>query len=462
MERKKVLRFQDLALFTFCAIFGLEAIAASAAIGPSAIFWWLLCLACYFMPCGLIAAELGSTYPEQGGLYVWIKKALGRRCAARSVWYYWISLPVWLPAIYIAIADIFGRIFFPGITLWQQIAISGVMIWIAVGVNLCPLNVSKWIPNMGSVAQFLIVAGMIVTAALSFLKNGCLANEITLADLMPNWNAALVFIPMIIYNLQGCELVASAAGEMKNPARDIPRALILSGFVIAVVYLMTTFSVWVVIPIKEINLASGVLQVFTNALDDHIGKHFVTVVAGLLIAGSFFAGIIAWSLGMNRTVAESANNGDLPMILGKMNRDMAPLGASVVSGIISTLVIVLYGFIARDAAELFWHTISFSLIVQLFSNFMLFPAFIILRNIDKGVPGPFRVPGPDWFGIFLAVMAGIFVLAAILILCIQPGRDFVRASLPIIAGVLAVVIVGEVLVTRSAGAVEVARQEIEK
>jgi len=59
-------------------------------------------------------------------------------------------------------------------------------------------------------------------------------------------------------------------------------------------------------------------------------------------------------------------------------------------------------------------------------------------------------------------MAGIFVLAAILILCIQPGRDFVRASLPIIAGVLAVVIVGEVLVTRSAGAVEVARQEIEK
>lgn len=94
MERKKVLRFKDLALFTFCAIFGLEAIAASAAIGPSAIFWWLLCLACYFMPFGMIAAELGSTYPEQGGFYVWTKKALGRKWAARSVWYYWISLPI--------------------------------------------------------------------------------------------------------------------------------------------------------------------------------------------------------------------------------------------------------------------------------------------------------------------------------------------------------------------------------
>jgi amino acid transporter len=450
MERNKVLRFQDLALFTFCAIFGLEAIAASAAIGPSAIFWWLLCLACYFIPFGLIASELGSTYPEQGGLYVWIKNALGRRWAARSVWYYWISLPVWLPAIYIAIADILGHVFFPGITLWQQIAISLAMIWIAVGINLCPLNASKWIPNIGSVAQFAIVVGMIATAVLFYLKNGSLANQITIADIMPNLNAVLVFIPMIIYNLQGCELVSSAAGEMKNPARDIPRSLLISALVIAALYLMTTFSVLVVIPIEEINVASGVLHVFTNALDESFAKSFIMVAAGLLISGAFFAAIIAWNMGQNRTIAESANNGDLPGILGRMNRHMAPLGASVISGIISTIVIIIYGFIAEDAAGLFWQTVSFSLIVQLFANLILFPSFIILRIKDKAVPRPFRVPGPDWFAIMLAVLAGIFVLAAILILIIQPGQDFVGVTLPILSGVIIVVIVGEVLISRSA------------
>jgi glutamate:GABA antiporter len=452
MERKKTMRFQDLAFFTFCAIFGLEAIAASAAIGPSAIFWWLLCLACYFIPFGMIAAELGSTYPEQGGLYVWIKKAMGRRWASRSVWYYWISLPVWLPAIYIAIADILGHLFFPGITLWQQIAISVVLIWIALGINLCPLNVSKWIPNIGSVAQFIIVAGMIASAALFFLKNGRMANRITLADVMPNLNAAVVFIPMIIYNLQGCELVSSAAGEMKNPARDIPRALISCAFLIAGLYLMTTFSVWVVIPVDEINVASGVLHVFTNALEDSIAKPFIVVAAGILISSAFFAGIIAWNLGLNRSIAESANNGDMPKILGKMNRNMAPLGASVISGIVSTAVILAYGFIASNAAELFWHTVSFSLIVQLFSNLMLFPSFIILRNKDRSAHRPFRVPGPGWFAIFLAILAGMFVLAAILILLIQPGQDFVRVTLPIIVGVITVVIIGEVLAFRSAAA----------
>lgn len=448
-ERKKVLGFWDLALFTFCAVFGVEAIATSAAIGPSAIFWWLLCLACYFLPFGFIAAELGATYPEQGGLYVWIKKAFGRKWAARSIWYYWISLPVWLPAIYIAIADIIGHLFFPGVALWQQIAIGLVLIWVAVGVNLCSLNASKWVPNLGSLAQFLIVAGMIATAAMFFLKNGHFANEITWAGMAPNLSAAIVFIPVIIYNLQGCELISAAAGEMKDPARDIPRSLVSSAAVIAVLYLVTTFSFWVVVPIKEINVASGVLHVFMTAFDDHGMKPLVATLAGLLISGAFFSGVIAWNLGQNRTIAESAHSGDLPAVFGKMTKGMAPLGASVISGIISTVVILVYGLIAKNAAELFWHTVSFSLIVQLLSNLMLFPAFIVLRHKDKDILRPFRVPGPRGFATFLAVLAEIFVLAAVLILILQPGHDFVRIALPVILGVVLTVVAGEVLIARS-------------
>jgi glutamate:GABA antiporter len=449
MERKKVLGFWDLALFSFCAIFGVEAIATCAAIGPSAISWWLICLAGYFLPFGLIAAELGSTYPEQGGMYVWIKRALGRKWAARSIWYYWISLPLWLPAIYIAIADIVGQMFFPGITLWQQITIGVVMIWIAVGINLCPLGASKWIPNMGSAAQLLIVIGMIVAAVLFFLKNGRLANEINLPDVMPNLNAAIGFIPVIIYNLQGCELVSAAAGEMKDPARDVPRALILSAMVIASLYLVTTFAVWVVIPIDEINVASGVLHVFTNAFRDYGMRAMITIVTGLLISGAFFAGIVAWNLGQNRTVAETAHNGELPRILGKMTRGMAPLGASIVSGVISTAVILVYGFIAKDAAELFWHVISFSLVAGLFSYLVLFPSFIVLRKGDKDVKRPYRVPGPDWFAVGLAILAETFVLVAVAVLILQPGRDPFRFTLPVMIGVFIVVVTGEILAARS-------------
>ena len=449
MERKKVLGFWDLALFSFCAIFGVEAIAASAAIGPSAISWWLICILGYFLPFGLIAAELGSTYPQQGGIYIWIKRALGNKWASRSIWYYWISLPVWLPAIYIAIAEIIGHLFFPGMRLWPQILIGVILIWITVGINLCPLKISKWIPNIGSVMQLIIVIGMIFAAIVYFLKNRCFANEINIINVLPNLNAAIVFIPVIIYNLLGCELVSAAAGEMKNPQRDVPKALISSAIVIALLYLITTFTVWVVIPIKEINVASGILHVFTITFSDHAMKQIITVVFGLIISLSFFAGIVAWSLGQNRTVAESANNGDLPKILGRMTNGMVPIGASIISGIISTVVIIIYGFIAKNAAELFWHVISFSLVVGLFSYLMLFPAFIILRKKDRGINRPYQVPGPEWLAIFLAIMAETFVLIAVLILIIQPGHDFVRSALPIIIGVLISVIIGEVLAARS-------------
>jgi amino acid transporter len=450
MERKKVLGFWDLVLFSFCAIFGFEAIATTAAIGPSAISWWLICIVGYFLPFGLIAAELGSTYPVQGGIYIWVKKALGNRWAARTTWCYWIGLPLWLPAIYIAFAEILGHMFFPGMSFWHQILVGIIMIWITVWINTCSLGTSKWVTNVGSIAKLLVLAGMIGAAIVCILRNGGLANEITFTNILPNLNAAVIFIPMIIYNLDGCELLSSAAGETKDPVRDIPKVVLLSAFGIALLYLIATLLVWAVVPIGEINVASGILQIFRVAFGDQGAGKILTLIFGISILVTFFTVIIAWTLGQNRTVAEAARNGELPEVLGRLGKEnMAPVGAAVLSGIISTIVIILYGFIARNAAELFWHVLSCCLIVGLFSYLLLYPSFIILRIKDKAVTRPYRIPGPDWFACFLAVMAEFFVLATILILMIQPGHDFMRSSLPVITGVVIMVAIGEILVARS-------------
>jgi amino acid transporter len=448
--RKKVLGFWDLLLFTFCAMFGVEAIPASAAIGPSAISWWLICTIGFFLPFGLITAELGSTYPEQGGIYVWVKKALGEKWAARTTWYYWFCLPIWLPALYIAVAEILGATFFPHAGLWFKIFLAIIMIWATTGINLCSLKFSKWIPNIGAITRFLVVAGMATAAALHFFKNGTFANQINFSSILPNLNAAIVFIPMIVYNLLGFELMSGAAGEMKNPGRDIPKTIICSAFIIVAFYLLTTFTIWVVMPASEINVASGILQIFIIVLSDHSLKNFIVIVVGLLLSVSLFSEIVTWTLGDNRTVVEAARDGKLPKVLGRMNeRNMVPTGAAIASGIISTAVILIYGFIASDAEELFWHTISFSTVVNLFSYMMLFPTFIILRKKDKDSKRPYRLPGPDWVGISSAIMAEAFVLLTAVVLVLQPGDDFLRASLPIIIGALITVGIGEIFIARS-------------
>jgi amino acid transporter len=450
MERKKVLGFWDLVLFTFCAILGVEAIPASAAIGPSAISWWLICTLGFFFPFGLIAAELGSTYPEQGGIYVWIKKALGNKWATRTIWYYWIALPVWLPAMYIAIAEIIGHMFFPAVSLWFKVLLGIIMIWVTVGINLCSLKFSKWIPNLGAITRLLVIFGMIAAAVAYFLKRGHLANEITFANIMPNLDAAIIFIPMIIYNLVGLELVSGAAGEMKNPSSDIPKTIILSAFIIVSLYLITTFAIWAVVPVAEINVATGILQIFLNMFHGHAMRELIIIGVGLLLSSTLFAEIVTWTLGENRIVAEAAQYGRLPKVLGRMTKvNMAPIGAAIVSGIISTAVIVIYGFIARNAAELFWQAISFSTVIGLFSYLILFPVFIILRIKDKDIKRPFRIPGPDWFAVCVAVVAEAFVLITIMVLILQPGNEFVRSALPVILGVLIAVCIGEIFVNYS-------------
>jgi amino acid transporter len=448
--RKKILGFWDLVLFTFCAILGVEAIPASAAIGPSAISWWLICTVGFFIPFGLIVAELGSTYPEQGGIYVWIKRALGNKWAARTTWYYWIALPIWLPAMYIAIAEIIGHMFFPEVNLWFKISIAIIMIWITVGINLCSLKFSKWIPNVGAITRLLIIVGMIVAAVVYFLKHGNFANEITITNIIPNLGAGIVFIPMIIYNLVGLELMSGAAGEMKNPARDIPKTIILSAFIIVSLYLITTLAIWVVVPIPEINVASGILQIFMNMFTGHTMSQLIIIGVGLLLSSTLFAEIVTWTLGENRIIAEAAQDGKLPRILGKLTKvNMSPIGAAIISGMISTAVIVIYGFIARNAAELFWQAISFSTVIGLFSYLILFPVFIILRKKDNNIKRPFRLPGPDWLAVCVAGLAETFALVTVLVLILQPGKEFIRSILPIAVGVLITVVIGEIFVNRS-------------
>ena len=54
-----------------------DTLAPSASIGPAVVSWYVITLVLFFIPYGLITAELGAAYPEQGGLYVWVRNAFG-------------------------------------------------------------------------------------------------------------------------------------------------------------------------------------------------------------------------------------------------------------------------------------------------------------------------------------------------------------------------------------------------
>ena len=444
---KKVLRSLDMTLFTVCAILVMDTLAPSAAIGPSSISWWLITLVLFFIPYGLITAELGTTYPEQGGLYVWIKNAFGEKWAARTTWLYWINVALWMPSVYILFAGMFSQLFFPEMGLWMQIGIGIVMTWITVWIGTMTLETGKWIPNIGAIfkAVIMIVIGV---GAFFYAKVNGVANDLSFKAILPEWGAGLAFLPVIVYNFMGFELMSGASGEMKNPGKDIPRAIITSGALIAVFYIMGTVGILMALPLDQLGLVSGIVDTLKILLGGTPFGNAVVVVLGVAALYTFLANMVTWTIGANRTAAEAAKENELPEIFGREHPvKKTPTGAFILTGIVSTVVIILYGFMAGNAEDLFWTLFAFSSMIFLMPYLALFPAFLKLRHDDPEAVRPYRVPGGKPVAILLAVICELFIIQAVVLFVWVPGQpmDWAFAA-PVLIGVLITLLVGEILI----------------
>ncbi len=448
---KKAFRLLDMTLFTVAAILVIDTLAPSAAIGASSISWWVITLILFFIPYGLITAELGTTYPEQGGLYVWVKRAFGERWAARTTWLYWINVALWMPSVYVIFSGVFAQLFFPDMSLWMQIALAIVMTWVTVGIGIVALDTGKWVPNIGAFLKVLIMVVLGVGGIVYAARNG-VANDLSFKNILPNWDAGLAFLPVIVYNFMGFELMSGAGEEMENPKRDIPIAIIVSGVLIALFYILGTVGMLLALPLEDLGLISGVVDTLKVFLGESGFGGAMVVVLGIGALYTFLANMVTWTMGANRTAAEAAVEGELPAIFGKMHPvNKTPSGAFLLTGIVSTVVLLIYGFMAGSAEDLFWTLFAFSSMVFLMPYLALFPAFLKLRKTDPHAERPYKVPGGNVVATILTIVCMIFILQAIVFFIWVPGEpiDWAFAG-PVLIGVVLTLVVGEFLIKRKA------------
>lgn len=443
----KALKPRDLTLFTVSAILLLDTLAAAAAVGVSSIFWWLFLGLVFFLPFGFISAEMGTTYPEQGGVYAWVRNAFGKRWGSRVSWAYWVNTALWCPAIFILFAGVFKQLFAPDLSLAWQIGIGIALSWIAVAVNVMTLDVGKWVPNLGAILKIIIFSTLIIGGLFYVLENG-MANTISLETMTPNWSSSLEYIPAIIYGMLGFELMCSSSDEIENPARDIPKAILYSGLIILAFYVFGTVAVLAAIPVADVNLVEGLvdtLRLFFGG--STLGNSFV-VLLGIAALYTFFSNGVTWALGCNRTMAEAAIEGELPAIFAKEHpKHGTPVGAAVAMGVVSSLVLVLYGVMAADNEDLFWSLFSFSAVIFLLTYIGMMLAFIKLRRDDANKNRPYRVPGGEVLAKIMALTCLAVIILAIVLFIYVPGTDDgAGMQWPVLIGTIVTMLVGEVMV----------------
>ena len=440
--RTKSLGKTDIVLFTVSAILLLDTLTAAASVGTSSIFWWLFLGIFFFIPFAQICAEMGCTYPEQGGIYAWIRDAYGRRWGARASWAYWVNTAVWLPAINILFSGIFAQLFAPDLSLTAQIFIGILLTWLTILVNIVTLNVGKWIPNIGAIFKVIVFAAIIVGAVIHTYTHG-MANPLTLQTLTPDWGESVKYMPAIIYGMLGFELISASSEEMKHPARDVPRSIFISGLIIISLYTMATIAVLAAIPMGEIDLVEGLmntLYLFFGA--SALGKVFVLSL-GVATLFTFFSNGVTWAIGCNRAAAEAAHDGELPKWFGLESRRRTPLGAALLMGVVSTLVLVLYGFLSTNNEDLFWSLFAFSAIIFLLPYLMMMLAFLKMRAVDGDRPRPYKVPGGIWGARIMAYTCFFILAACIVLFAYVPGSGM---QWPVFIGASVTLVIGEIII----------------
>jgi len=186
----RVLGFRDLVMFYVVTGISLRWIATAAAAGPSSVVIWIGAWLVFYIPLALSVIELSSRYPDEGGLYVWTKRAFGEFPAFLCGWMYWTSNFPYLPAaLYFAA----GNALYIRHAAWVHLShspayyviFSLAALGIVTALNVAGLSVGRWLHDLGALAVW-IPAGIIITMGVIAWHRFGAANSFHAHSLTPS------------------------------------------------------------------------------------------------------------------------------------------------------------------------------------------------------------------------------------------------------------------------------------
>ena len=427
MEKK--VSFVKCVLFTICSVLVLDSLAAAPArFGTPSLTMWVVMAVLFFIPYGLLSAELGSTYPDDGGITSWVTRAFGEHLGVQTGWFYWINVAFWMPAVFVTFAWWLSYSFFPA----------------APPLVMAGLAVSVTVTAIASYAKMAILLLFGVLGAVYFVRYGS-AHSFRAQDLLiGSFGELSSGVAVIAYNLLGFELIGSIGSKIENPGKTVPRMTILAGVVITLLYLLGTFGM--LVALQEIDEMDG----FYNALAvlcSVFGRAQKPVLDVLVVISclTLVSNMLSWTLGAN----ESLIAADLDRRSRFLGRRSAKYGTAknlyLLMGLLSTVLLLLnFAFGSSDANAVFWDVLSFSFVIFLIPYLFLFAAAVRLRYKDPQTPRVYRVPGGS-FGVWLcAGLCTLCVLTGIFFLFFDDARSGNYFALGVkLVGTLLCVLTGE-------------------
>jgi amino acid transporter len=381
--------------------FGLEDLVASAGYLPSLAILTLTPLV-WSLPTAMAVGELAAAYPEEGGYYAWVRRALSPFWGVQEAW---LSLA----------ASLFDLAIYPTLftrylaQLWAPAASGPVSLAVGVGLiaactalNLRGARVTTGASVVLGVALLSPFAALVVSAwsAPTFdpVVSGQHSGEYSSGGLFAGFAVAM-------WNYMGWDNASTIAAEVEEPSRTYPRTMFLTLVLVTLTY---------VVPVSALYHTGLAPSAWTNGTwalaGERIGGRPLAVaiaIAGMVSSAGMLTALV---LSYSRLPLVLADDGYLPRWLGKKSeRTGAPLVSLVVCGVAYSACLGLG----------FKHLVELDVLIYGASLALEFVALVVLRVREPDVVRPFRVPG----GIPGALLIGVLPMGLLVWMLAQGGNE---------------------------------------
>src|SRR5713101_4851099 len=380
----------------------------SALGGPQAMLGWFVALVIVLCD-GMVWGELGAALPGSGGSFGYLRQGYGAQQVGRLmgflfVWQFVLSGPLEIASGYIGFSHYLGYLW-KGITARQTmlvvtlVGLTNLALLYRRITSIATITVALWI---GTIVTVIVV---IVTGALHFDPRVAFdfppgAFTFSLGFLFGLGAASRIGV----YDYLGYYDVCYIGDEVKDPGKTIPRSIIISVAVVAVIYLAINLSIIGVVPWRDFVPAAShpqsnfVVSIFMERI---YGPGVATLFTAMIL-WTAFGSVFALLLGYSRVPYAAAKDGYFFKVFARLHPSGGfPYVSLIVLGVLS----IFAGFVSLgmviDAL------ITTRILVQFIGQI---GAVTLLRRRAPDLPRPYRMwlyPVPS----LVALLGWIFIFA---------------------------------------------------
>jgi basic amino acid/polyamine antiporter, APA family len=294
----------------------------------------------------LLFASLSRRLPADGGPYAYARVAFGNRLGFANAWSYWITAWAGNAAIAVGWVLYVEHFINKGQNKLVTVLLVLVGLWLPAAVNL------SGVKNIGSVQVITTVIKFVAVAFIAFVGLFFISS----ANFTP-WNvsgeSALNAIgggmAIALFSYLGVETASVAAGKVRNPDRNVPRATILGTIATAVVYMLSLTAVFGILPTSKLANATAP---FSDAINAMFGGTWAGNVMAVAVIISGLGALNGWTMICAEMPLAAANDGLFPERFKHISKNGVPAFGIVASTVLASIAMAI-NYLGSNGATVF-------------------------------------------------------------------------------------------------------------